>query len=260
MINIDKSELYIKNIASVMKSYITPRFIDFCRPRLFDGFIYIMSGSCTYVFREGYSFTATEGDVMYLAKDAVYSMDVHEKYDFTVVDFYFDSDKTRKSAIYTPADRSDTDSTFGKLLRRYRRMSEGYFADCLSLTYRIYASIIKSVSAEYLNSSTRYKLEEARQAIHQGFQSQALTVSSLAESAEMSETYFRKLFKAGYGTSPSEYITGCRISYAKELLRLDYLSISDIAESCGFSSSSYFCRVFKKHTGTTPASLCKENR
>ena len=258
MTNIDKIQLYIKNISSVMKSYITPRFIDFCRPRLYDGFIYIISGSCTYVFKEGYSFTASEGDVMYLAKDAVYSMDVHEKYDFTVVDFHFDSDCIRKSAIYTPADKSDTDSTFGKLLRRYRRMSDGCFAECLSLTYRIYASIIKSASVEYVGGSTRYKLEEARQAIHQGFQSPSLTVSSLAQGAEMSETYFRRLFKARYGTSPAEYITGCRISYAKELLKMDYLPISEIAESCGFSSASYFCRVFKKCTGTTPASICKE--
>ena len=258
MISIEKNELYIKNIASVMKSYIPPKAIDFCRPRQHDGFIYIISGSCTYVFKEGYSFTATEGDILYLAKSAVYSMDVHEKYDFIVVDFTFECPESRRCAIYTPIDKNDIENTFGKLLRRYRRAADGHFADCLSLVYRIYASAVKSKSAEYLQGGTRLKLEEARQTIIQSFQSQDLSVASLARSAEVSETYFRKLFKARYGISPAEYIAGCRIAYAKELLRLDYLSISDIAESCGFSSASYFCRVFKKNTGTTPRSSSKE--
>lgn len=259
MLSITDKELYIKSITTVVKSYITEKHIGFCRPRESDGFIWIHSGSCSYTFESGRRFTANSGDILYLSHKAVYKMDVHERYEFTVVNFLFDSDEELLCNSFTPKDRTESENTFGKLMRRYRRQSDGYFADCMSLLYKIYSMTQKSVRSEYIQGSAKYKIEQARQALIQGFQSPTLTVASLAHDAGMSEVYFRKLFKARFGTTPTEYITSCRIEYAKELLKLDYLSLSDIADSCGFSSASYFCRVFKKHTGSTPRELFDEN-
>ena len=68
----------------------------------------------------------------------------------------------------------------------------------------------------------------------------------------MSEVYFRKLFKSAIGVSPAKFMINCKTARAKELLSEDYLSLEEIAERCGFSSLSYFCRVFKSSTGMTP--------
>ena len=48
------------------------------------------------------------------------------------------------------------------------------------------------------------------------------------------------------------YILNTRIVLAKEELGSTNASISQVSEKFGFSSMSYFCRVFKEATGYTP--------
>ena len=84
-----------------------------------------------------------------------------------------------------------------------------------------------------------------------------ISVSELARHAGMSEVYFRKLFKSVAGVSPAKFIVDQRVRRAKELLSLDYLTLDDVSERCGFSSLSYFCRVFKENTGMTPGEFKK---
>ena len=43
-----------------------------------------------------------------------------------------------------------------------------------------------------------------------------------------------------------------RVAKAKEMLLSDYLSVNQIARSCGFESPSYFVQVFKRVVGMTP--------
>ena len=42
-----------------------------------------------------------------------------------------------------------------------------------------------------------------------------------------------------------------RLEKAKELLRHSELRINEIANMCGYNSSSHFMRQFKEHTGET---------
>jgi AraC-like DNA-binding protein len=54
-----------------------------------------------------------------------------------------------------------------------------------------------------------------------------------------------------------EYILATRIVLAKEMLQKTDLTVGEISERCGFSSISYFCRVFKQDTGRTPLGFRK---
>lgn len=58
-------------------------------------------------------------------------------------------------------------------------------------------------------------------------------------------------FKAYAKMSLLEYLTVTRMEAAKELLGAGY-SVVSVAEQCGFSSSSYFIKVFSGITGMTP--------
>ena len=53
----------------------------------------------------------------------------------------------------------------------------------------------------------------------------------------------------------SRYIEECRLEQAIELLPTSNLKIAAIAWSCGFSSPSYFDRIFMKLRGTTPKAI-----
>lgn len=67
-----------------------------------------------------------------------------------------------------------------------------------------------------------------------------------------SPNHFQRLFIQVIGISPSKYLENIRIDRAKYLLIENEKSLSDIAYECGFSSPSYFSKVFKKHTLLSP--------
>ncbi|MFQ7041188.1 MAG: helix-turn-helix transcriptional regulator, partial [Barnesiella sp.] len=49
------------------------------------------------------------------------------------------------------------------------------------------------------------------------------------------------------------YIQELRIMHSKELLANTMMNIKEIALDCGFETSQYFCTVFRKKIGSTPA-------
>jgi AraC-like DNA-binding protein len=51
------------------------------------------------------------------------------------------------------------------------------------------------------------------------------------------------------------YLTRLRISRARDLLRSSDHSVTEIAISCGFSSSQYFANVFRRLVGQTPSAF-----
>lgn len=69
----------------------------------------------------------------------------------------------------------------------------------------------------------------------------------------MSRVSLYNKIKAITGGGVKEYITRIRIEKAREMIESSCLSITEIAEKTGFSSSSYFSTAFKNSTGYTPS-------
>lgn len=78
-----------------------------------------------------------------------------------------------------------------------------------------------------------------------------LTIDSLASLFFVSRGKLIYDFKAYAGMNLLEYITLTRLEAAKEMLLSGY-SVTAAAESCGFSSPSYFIKVFSGIVGQTP--------
>ncbi len=89
--------------------------------------------------------------------------------------------------------------------------------------------------------------------------SQALSVSEIAKLCNVSEIYFRKLFKEYSGRSPIEYRLTSKIEKAKKYLIYENLNVDEIADILGFTDASYFCKQFKKHTGISPIAYREKN-
>jgi AraC-like DNA-binding protein len=79
-----------------------------------------------------------------------------------------------------------------------------------------------------------------------------LTVQSVANRIGCSPDHLTRLFRAEHGMSLGVWIAKERVQMAGDLLRHPEHNIAEVAWTCGFSSASYFIRVFKAHTGTTP--------
>lgn len=82
---------------------------------------------------------------------------------------------------------------------------------------------------------------------------------NIANAVFLNPDYLSRLFKQQTGMTLSEYVLQQRLSLAKSLLTTTSLPIGDISLNLGYSSFSYFTRVFKNATGRTPVEYRKEN-
>ncbi len=79
-----------------------------------------------------------------------------------------------------------------------------------------------------------------------------LSVETLAKKAYMSTSSFYRKFKSYFGETPVDYVNRKRLELAKKLIKNSSQSINSICVACGFNSSAYFSRIFKKNVGISP--------
>jgi AraC-like DNA-binding protein len=70
----------------------------------------------------------------------------------------------------------------------------------------------------------------------------------------VSPNYLSRLFQLHGRMTFSGYLTQVRTDQAKQLLGSYHLKLDDVAARCGYGDTAYFCRVFKRLAGITPAS------
>lgn len=78
-------------------------------------------------------------------------------------------------------------------------------------------------------------------------------MSALLRISHFSRSHLARLTATHLKQTPSEFINSLRLKRATEMLRETELSIEFISGECGFSSYSYFCRIFKEKYRTTPS-------
>lgn len=74
----------------------------------------------------------------------------------------------------------------------------------------------------------------------------------LSDKLHYEYNYLSNLFSEVEGTTIEKYFISQRIEKVKELLVYDELSLSEIANQLGYSSTAYLSSQFKKITGLTP--------
>lgn len=87
-----------------------------------------------------------------------------------------------------------------------------------------------------------------------------LTLEHLAEIAHINKYYLAHSFKEEFGISPISYQLSRRIEESCYLLQQTNMSLSEIAQVLGFSSSSYFSQIFRKAKNISPSDYRKKSR
>ncbi len=100
----------------------------------------------------------------------------------------------------------------------------------------------------------REKIREACQILEMHLD-QPLTIPELARKVAINECYLKKGFKALTGKTVHDYQQDLRIARAKELLQVQQLSVTEVANTLGYSSISHFSTAFKRVTGLKPCEL-----
>ncbi|HAK43262.1 MAG TPA: hypothetical protein DCM59_11875 [Clostridium sp.] len=79
-----------------------------------------------------------------------------------------------------------------------------------------------------------------------------LNREAIAKAVNLNPSYLSVLFKKEVGISMSEYIQQTKINESINLLTFTNTSIHQICSLLNFTDQSYFTKIFRKFTGTTP--------
>ena len=86
------------------------------------------------------------------------------------------------------------------------------------------------------------------------FSNSNINVREILKSSGYAEDYIRAQFKKITGKTPNRFLTEIRINHACSLIDIykHSLSLSEIAEKCGYTDYVYFSRRFKQIKGISP--------
>lgn len=79
--------------------------------------------------------------------------------------------------------------------------------------------------------------------------------AAVARHFSVTENYISRLARQQTGGSFVDYLNRIRIDHAKTMLKVTRMNVSEIAYACGFSSATYFIRVFKMLEGDSPGAM-----
>ncbi len=87
-------------------------------------------------------------------------------------------------------------------------------------------------------------------------------LNAAIDHSNYSSSHTRKMFRQQLDCTPTQYLKQIRIQLAKQLLlqASEQLSISEIAERCGYRDPYYFSRVFRSITGVSPSQFYRESQ
>ena len=80
-----------------------------------------------------------------------------------------------------------------------------------------------------------------------------LSLEELAAAAGYSRSHFCRIFHSRTGKSPHTYLQELRMKLAESMLQRGNASVKETAAACGFADPSYFCKVFRRFHGVSPA-------
>ena len=93
---------------------------------------------------------------------------------------------------------------------------------------------------------------EVQKYINRNYNKENLSISEVANSIGVSQTYLTRVFKRELRMNFIDYLTNVRIKNAIILMRDPSLKLYEIAEMIGYSTEHYFSNVFKKQVGISP--------
>lgn len=232
-------------------------------PRKSNGILYLKGCSGTYTF-SGRSFEAPRKSIVYIPQGGIYTC-LNRDCGHSVPDAYLVEFNLRlggESAVLSdvPLLFDDFDPYIAELIKKAVSAYESPLRSPAAVRAAIYSLLSELGQDAKKDFGKKYQsiapgirlLEESPFASY--------SVEELSAACSLSSGCFRRLFREYSGKSPVEYRNNLKIEMAKSLLENSNATLEVVAESLGFESSAYFCRVFKKKTGMAPGEWRSVNK
>jgi AraC-like DNA-binding protein len=79
-----------------------------------------------------------------------------------------------------------------------------------------------------------------------------LSLADIAARAHLAPTYFHKVFRELFQSTPLAYLTRRRLDVARQLLSSTSLPVKEVAHRVGYDNEFYFSRLFRRHFAMPP--------
>ncbi len=216
---------------------------------------YLIEGVCHYLI-EGKLFEMDAGDIVFIPKGQIHKTsydDVHSRLLINCSDEYLKNADFSEAFVY----RNEKHSR--EILRIMKKIEEEYLQDD-KFSQSLIKGYMQQLLAVVYRTENRYKntrhqnkyVQKALDILEVDF-THDITLSALADKFCISAEHFSRIFKKETGLGFNEYLSLLRLKKAESILKQNANeSISEIAFSCGFNDSNYFCEKFKKIYGMSP--------
>lgn len=171
--------------------------------------------------------------------------------------FYDQITHTEGGFIFTPACAQEIKQRIYELV--YTCRNEQLLNE-IPLSYRLYGILTTLLDGSSHCSShpehASSTVETAMQFIRDHY-NEPISLLDVAQSVNMSQYHFSRLFKKECNYSPHEYIILTRLNRAKHLLKTTDLPIKIIAENIGYQNVTTFTNAFSNRVGLSPSQFRK---
>ena len=125
-------------------------------------------------------------------------------------------------------------------------------SEILKIIGLLYRSGILSDGEQVYSSAAMQKILPAMIYINQNY-AQDLTLADVSAHIGFDKSYFCRIFRQATGATFTEYLNFVRICKAEKRLATTQDSILDISADVGFTSVSYFNKIFKRYRNCSPS-------
>lgn len=162
-----------------------------------------------------------------------------------------------------------TGSSYYKILNIYEQIykeaieKQSNYIDIINYLFNVLRIVINreiNLSFNLIDSQNQSSITSSCKQIIENHFYTHINLKDIAKRLSVSVSYLCHQFKKDTGVSIIEYKLKNQIEEAKNLLLITDLSISEISQSVGFSSSAYFNKIFKKVTNINPKEYRKVNK
>ena len=229
----------------------------------------------------GTDFTAQTGDIIYIASRVPHATETLQYgtnttlIQFAVENYTNNSNITGSKSLYRFISNSEKpayvfrlDSDENRLMSSYidkiceeiSNKNTGYehfiTAGIHSMIGLLYRRRILQNTESFFNNKYIDKIMPALKFIDTHYNEQ-ITLEALSATSNMNPSYFCRVFKKATNSTFTEYLNFVRVIKSERLLTSNSGSVSDIALDVGFSSVSYFNRIFKRFKSLSPSEYRK---
>ena len=233
------------------------------------------------VWMNGTPHHMVSGDIIIINSGELHNISFNKPCHYICVKFspkilYFDDNSLFEFKYVTPflSDRipkklfhkndlvnTDVHALSCEILDEWNRHSPAYELIIRANILRIFSGIFRYWDKENGFKTESIMTESIKKAlIYITENYETATLEDVAKHCGLSYNHFSASFKKIIGRSFTDYLDLIRINEAERLLLSTDRSVTDIAFSCGFSSSSHLISHFKAHKNITPGQLRKKMR